>query len=107
MGFRDARTKVIQRLKEGSVQHEARDNIDEKNLLATGEVSEAEVIDALKACRGTQHESDEHHVAPETQVEIFTPRQAGFNWYIKCYFLKPDLWFISVHRKKTQPRKKK
>lgn len=94
---------AIHALEEGRVQHEARDEVDDKNLLLTGEVSSEQVVRLLRACRGTQYHCAPHHVAREVDVHVFKP-QARLEpkgdrrrWYIKLYFLEPDVWFISVH----------
>jgi hypothetical protein len=44
MGFKEVRQMAIHALEEGRVQHEARDQIDDKNLLLTGEVSSEQVV---------------------------------------------------------------
>jgi hypothetical protein len=36
VGFKDVRREAVAALNEGRVQHEARDSIDEKNLLPRG-----------------------------------------------------------------------
>ncbi len=99
LGFKEARQKAIAALYAGTVQHEARNDIDDKNLLVTGQVTVEQVIDLLKVCRGTQHQCSPHHHVPTIDVHVFrpiagTPRKS---WYIKLYFLEPDMWFISVH----------
>jgi len=55
LGFKVARQNAIKALKEGRVQHEVRGNVDEKNLLLTGEVSSEQVVRLLIACPGSQH----------------------------------------------------
>ena len=103
MGFKDARRRAIEALRAGDIQHEARGDIDDKNLLETGEVSADEVVRLLNRCRGTQHSSSPHHTVASVEVHVFKPvdRDADgteTRWYIKLYFLDPDTWFISVHR---------
>jgi hypothetical protein len=61
MGFKDAQRDAIKAIEEGRIQHEARDEVDEKNLLLTGNVTPEQVVRLLKACRGTQHSSSPHH----------------------------------------------
>ncbi len=102
MGLKDVRTRVIEQLREGSIQHEMRKNIDEKNLLLVGEVSPEDVANCLKKCQGTQYSVSPHHAHSGIPVHIFEPKHNGYDWYIKCYFLEPDVWFISVHRKKAR-----
>lgn len=94
IGFKEAKRKVIAALKNGAYQHEARDNIDTKNLLQMGSVSAAQVCDLLRVCQGQDHSSSPHHQAPDIQVHVV--RRDG--WYIKFYFVDPDTVFISVHQ---------
>lgn len=97
MGFRDIRKQVIDALNSGAVQHEARGDINDKNLLATGAMTIADVIRLLSRCRGNQHESSPHHQDASIEVHVFKPLDDGTQWYIKLYCIDPDVWFISVH----------
>lgn len=103
MGFKEARQQAIRAIEEGRIQHEARAQIDEKNLLLTGDVTPAQVVRMLLACRGTQHRCSPHHQDAGIDVHEFKPEaslvpgQRRRRWYIKLYFLEPDVWFISVH----------
>lgn len=107
MGFRDARTRAIEALCCNAIQHEARDEIDEKNLLGVGAITPQEVIRLLNACRGADYSCSPHHSAPEIDVHVFRPIAAlaaggpRSAWYIKLYFVEPDVVFISVHRSST------
>ena len=103
VGFKEAKERAIKALRSGDVAHEARGDIDDKNLLLTGEVSADEVARLLSRCRGTQHSSSPHHLDPSIEVHVFRPVDRDVagketRWYIKLYFLDPDAWFISVHR---------
>ena len=107
MGFRYARDAAIAALLGGQVQHEARDDIDDKTLLATGAVTSEGVVRLLRACRGTQYSCSPHHqLVKNVEVHEFKPigslEPGGpkLKWYIKLYFLDPDTWFISVHHSK-------
>lgn len=102
MGFKDARARAIEALRNNAVQHEFRDAIDEKNLLCVGDVSPEDVIRLLNACRGQQYACSPHHEAPEIEVHVFRPEasldgKSRVAWYIKLYFVEPDVVFISVH----------
>ena len=104
MGFKQVRQQALAALRAGAFQHEARDDINEKNLLATGAVTPQQVVGMLLACRGTQYECAPHHeVVKDVEVHIFkpvcslAPGGRKTKWYIKLYFLPPDAWFISVH----------
>jgi len=98
-----ARSAAISALLEGRVQHEARSAIDRKNLLLVGEVNALEVIGLLKKCVGKQYAVSPHHQVKGIDVHVFKPKgslRAGAPsrcWYIKLYFLQPDVWVISVH----------
>lgn len=105
MGFKGIRSKVLLALKEGNIQHELRSGkIEEKNLLLSGPMTTTEVEVLLKSTRGTEFTESPHHLVPDVTVYIFKPsiRSAANplsgRWYVKCYFLEPDVWFISVHR---------
>ena len=107
MGFKEIRKKAIQALRAGGIQHEARDQVEEKNLLLVGTVTIDQVIHLLNACRGTQYSTSKHHLVPNVDVHIFKPEAKTESssahkehWYIKLYFLDPEIWFISVHRSK-------
>ena len=84
---------MLECLSEGHFQHEQRDNIDVKNLMATGLITTREVFDLLKKARGNDHTESPHHSHQTITVNVVKIR----NWYIKWYFLEPDVVFISVH----------
>ena len=103
VGLNEIRKAAITAIREGRVQHEFRNVVDEKNLFLTGEVTPEQVIHMLNACKGGQHESSPHHAVKDVEVHIFKPElslEKGApkqKWYIKLYLLDPDIWFISVH----------
>lgn len=92
MGFKEVRMKVIEDLVTGNWAYEARADIDEKNLLAIGKVTPADVIALVTGCRGNEYSSSPHHQDASLMVHVFKVR----GWYVKFYFL-PDTMFISVH----------
>jgi hypothetical protein len=93
VGFKEVKYKVITALSTGNFQHEVRDQIEVKNILAMGQISVAEVINIIKQSRGDDHETSPHHLDKTIDVHIITTTKL----YIKFYFLDPDTWFISVH----------
>ena len=97
MGFRDVRTKAITCLENGNVLYEARKNIDVKNLLKIGTVSNEDVVKILKSSRGGSYKTSPHHYDRSIVVHIVSTTLLGQNWYIKWYFLEPDCIFISIH----------
>lgn len=98
MGFTAVKKKVISCLKAGAYDHEARKNIDIKNLFQCGQVSEQTVIELIKKTSGNEYKVTPHHQVPSVDVHIFKPFKDGKRWYIKFYFIEPDVMFISVHQ---------
>lgn len=94
MGWRIVKSRVLRDLREGRFVHEARNSIETKNKLATGEVSADFVHGLIAGASGLNHRASPHHA--HSSVEVHTVVRAG--WYIKFYFLDPDTTFISVHR---------
>ena len=93
MGWSATKVKILKALTEGTYLHEARSQIDDKNLLAIGDVTVEEVRRVIETCNGTHHQESPHHQVPALTVHIL--RRSG--WYIKFYFVDPDTVFISVH----------
>ena len=60
IGLNDARRALIKALEDGDFQHDPRDALSEKNLLAIGEVTETDVIHVLRRTRGDQYSSSPH-----------------------------------------------
>lgn len=94
MGFREAKRDLLAALRNGRFLHEARREIDTKNLLLTGRITPAELAAIVSTCRGIHHTSSPHHQVPDIEVHVL--RRSG--WYIKFYFADPNTVFISVHR---------
>ncbi|MBL1140681.1 MAG: hypothetical protein HND53_01475 [Proteobacteria bacterium] len=97
MGFTDAKRQVINCLNKGQYSHEARGNIDIKNLLATGDVTPEDVATILGRSRGNEYSCSPHDYDSSVDVHIVKTTHQGINWYIKWYFIEPDVVFISVH----------
>lgn len=93
-GYKEAKRKVLAALASGSYLHEARNQVDVKNKLATGEVSAQEVAELIKKSTGEDHSKSSHHADRSITVHVIARR----GWYIKFYFVDPDTWFISVHQ---------
>ena len=84
MGFTEVKKKVLLALLSGNYEHETRSGlIDEKNQLATGQVTAAFVSNIVKRCTGSDYESSPHHKAPSVTVHVIRKN----NWYVKFYFL--------------------
>lgn len=99
VGFKETKSKVIEVLRQGRIQHETTRSgkIEEKNLLLVGLVRVEEVIELINGTKGTEYFTSKHHMDKSIEIHIFRPRKSGKTWYIKCYLLEPDIWFISVH----------
>jgi hypothetical protein len=76
------------------VEHEIRKAIDEKNLLATGGVTNADVAQLLARASGKEHSQSPHHFDKHTMVNIVKTK----GWYVKWYYIEPNTVFISVHK---------
>lgn len=97
LGFSKIKRLAIQKLREGAIQHEERKD-KEKNLLALGYLTNENVVDILKYCTGNCYKSAPHDMKQAILVHIFTPRRCKYEgYYVKLYFIEPDVWFISVH----------
>ncbi len=94
MGFREAKFLLVQALESGNFDHEVRNDIDDKNLLSSGDVSVDEILDIVRRCNGSHHTMSSHHFIEDVEVHIFRRD----SWYIKFYFITPDTYFISVHK---------
>ena len=99
MGLKEVRARAINCLDNGQVQHETERSgeIDKKNLLVTAQVSLDDVKELISCTKGTQHEVSPHHADRLIEVHTLKPTKKGMKWYIKFYFLEPDIIFISVH----------
>ena len=98
MGFRDAKRQLIECLLDGRIDHELeRSEIDVKNLLVTGAASADEVAEVIRRCRGNEYECSPHHFDEKIDVHIVKTTHGGTSWYIKWYYLDPNVMFISVH----------
>lgn len=104
MGFNDAKRRVVAALISGNFQHQAREDINVKNLLQAGEVGAETVAELLKSARGNQHRTSPHHQVSGIDVHVVRLR----DWYIKWYFLPNRAGgddvaiFISVHPSKDE-----
>ncbi|MRU13813.1 hypothetical protein FDP25_00025 [Roseovarius sp. A21] len=94
VGFKEAKRRAIEALRNKTYQIEERQEIETKNLLYGNTVSEEDVIEIIIKCRGQDHEMQPHHMVKTVDVHIL--RKDG--WYIKFYFLDPETFFLSVHR---------
>lgn len=97
MRLRDVKCKAIHCLTEGTYEHQVRADIDVKNLFATGQISEEWVIALITQTSDDQYQCSPHHQDNSIDVHVLKPRRLGHRWYVKFFFLEPDIIFISVH----------
>ena len=97
MGFKAAKIRVLNCLATGHVLHEERNSIDIKNLLATGLISVKEAAQIIGRSSGTNYSCSPHHFDNDIDVHVIKTTFLGLHWYIKWYFLDPDIVFISFH----------
>ena len=103
MGFKDVKKQVVKCIEEGAYEHEARNyTINFKNLFATGQISEQKVIELIQCCSGQQYEISTHHADAAIKVHILKPVNKEKIWYIKFYFLEPNVVFISPYFSQTK-----
>jgi len=90
-------------LHEGNFEHEAREALAEKNLLAVGDVDANDVAELVLRTRAEDYRESPHHWDQSVAVHTFMPTARDERWYIKVYFVEADgddrkAMFISVHR---------
>lgn len=98
MGFKDVKQKAINCLNYGAYDHEVRVDIDIKNLFSIGLVDKDYVIALISRTSGDQYECSPHHQDASIDVHVCRPFKDGCRWYVKFYFIDPDIIFISVHQ---------
>lgn len=94
IGFKEAKRRAIEALRNRTYQIAQRQQIETKNLLYDNAVSEEDVIEVIIKCRGQDHEMRPHDTVKTVDVHIL--KKDG--WYIKFFFLDPETFFLSVHR---------
>ena len=97
MSFRAIKWKVIECLKHGNFECEARREIQLKNLLSTGDISPFDVAALIGRASGENYQARPSHYDSRVDVHIVTVMSGGVHWYIKWYFTEPTSVFISVH----------
>lgn len=98
MGFKNEKKEILKRLDSGDYQHETRAEIDKKNYLQTGQITLENVMKIINKASGVNYSTSPHHVVNGVNVHVL--KKINFenkDWYIKWYYLEPDLFFISVH----------
>lgn len=98
MGFKDIKRTAIDYLKKGAFDHEARLDINVKNLFSTGVIDTDYVISLINKTSGEEYQSSPHHQDNTIEVHVLRPFKDNAYWYVKFYFIEPDIIFISVHK---------
>lgn len=104
VALKEARKNAVAAINSGQIQHEPRDAIALKNLLAIGAVTTDDALLVINACKGDDYSTSQHHHDATVAVHVFKAKvktsidSAKENWYVKIYFLDPDIWFISMHK---------
>lgn len=98
MGFKHAKTQLMECLIAGRVLHEQRNSIDVKNLLATGLVSLEEAVYIISRSHGNGYLVSPHHFDKKLDVHVLKVKLSVQTWYIKWYFIGSDSVFISFHQ---------
>jgi hypothetical protein len=96
LGFREVKALAIQKIREGKIEHVPREF--DKNEYAQGLLSDDQVIAMIQSCRGDRYEVQPHHAIKSVPVHILKPLGKYDGYYVKFYFLEPDVWFLSVHK---------
>jgi hypothetical protein len=94
LGYSEARRRILAALLDGAFSHEARESVEVKNLLLTGEVTAAFVAALVGRSSGADHTMSPHHALRTVTVHVIRRE----SWYVKFYFIDDDSVFISVHR---------
>lgn len=97
MELRDVKRQAIHCLSTGAYDHQVRGKIDVKNLFAVGQVDEDLVIELIANTHLEQYHCSPHHQDGSIDVHVLKPLRLGYQWYVKFYFIEPDIIFISVH----------
>lgn len=97
MDFYDVVLELIAALRDGRFQASIR---GDRNQLASGQLTPAEVIALLRKCDRADYEAAPLRDDPTVDVHIFKPTVRRVKWYIKAYFIEDDeqvAIVLSVH----------
>ena len=106
MGFKDAKEKFLQGLRDGVIQHESREW--GKNWVLEERISLEEAIDILSQARGQDcPKPTSHHFDSEIEVWVFKPRYNNDRWYVKGYWLEEELHLLELYLISFHPSESK
>lgn len=97
MSFNTNKKQLLHALKTRNILHEERTKLSSKNKLAIGDMSVDELINIVEKCRGNEYLNSPHHFSNDIEVHLLKTTYQGIHWYIKWYFIQPNVVFISVH----------
>ncbi len=86
MGFKDARARLLDCLREDRIGHWPREDYLRKNWLLAGRMNSGQVLDLLLQCRADHYRSSPHDFEPGTTVHEFLPYDGPTRWNIKVFF---------------------
>jgi hypothetical protein len=96
LGFKRARSIIIECLRSGDYAHWPRDNFQEKNWLAANRITVDQLASLLGRCNGTQHRPGKEPAEEGTEVHEFLPEDDGVRWYIKAS-VDTDSGDLTIH----------
>ena len=98
MGFNDDKKKMIEALRKGVVLHESRSYQEDKNMLATGQITEEEAALILGSVPGRDAEASFHHYDRSQSIWIMKTNVEGIRWHLKAYLQGENVVFLSFHQ---------
>ncbi len=72
MGFKDARERLLDCLRDERIAHWPRDDFYRKNWLLAKRMTAQQVCDLLLRCRGAQYDASPHDFEPDTGARVLS-----------------------------------
>ena len=101
MGFKEAKRAFLQALVDDNIIHEYR-TIEEKNWIASQQISLEEAREILGSVRGNQAECGRHHFLA-VEIWVFKPIHSQQRWYVKGYLIEGTLHVMELHLMSFHP----
>jgi hypothetical protein len=86
----------LRAIAEDSIIHEVR-SAEEKNWIATNQISLDEAHAIVMSVKGNQAQSRPHHFLQNVEIWIFQPNHGGQRWYVKGFLVAGVLHVIELH----------
>jgi hypothetical protein len=98
MGYDNIIKRVIKCILDGEVEHQSREGEADKNIYMTGEMSDNDMLNLFKCCKGNRYKCEILH-GTTSEVHIMKSVGKYDGYYIKFYFNEDTkrAVFISVH----------